>query len=160
MENPERKNVRISDFDYAAANYYFVTLCADKRRNIFSTVRRDVILSALGRMADDTFSELEQKFDVKVDRRTIMPDHIHFILIVPAQRATARGAPTLGRMIGAYKSIVAKKWRDYCRESGTAHFPIWQRNYYEHVIRNDRDLYETRQYIENNPLKLLQGSEK
>ncbi len=163
MDKPERKNNRIAEFDYASANYFFVTLCVDKRRKVLSSVCRGdpcgrpvVSLFPLGKIAEETFKETERRFGVEFDCRVIMPDHIHFVLIVPPQRATARVAPTLGQIVGAYKSIVSKKWRDYCRETGTEHFSVWQRNYYEHVIRNRQDLDETRRYIDNNPSGLLQ----
>jgi REP-associated tyrosine transposase len=82
-----------------------------------------------------------------------MPDHVHGILWLDG---TLRDAPTLGKVVGAFKAWATIKWRNYHRE---ANLPclnhLWQRDYYEHVIRNDEDLLLTREYILNNPLKAL-----
>ena len=73
-------------------------------------------------------------------------------MIVDLTRATARVAPTLGQVIGAYKSKVANLWLAECKRQGAAMPKVWQRNYYEHAIRNDRDHRECAEYIQNNPL--------
>ena len=74
-----------------------------------------------------------------------MPNHVHFICQIE-QRATARVAPTLGRIVGAFKSMAANQ----CRENGLTE-KLWQRGYYEHVIRNSDDYREVWEYIDANP---------
>ena len=92
-----------------------------------------------------------------------MPDHIHLVVIIQDDkhinepsfepRATARVAPTIGSIVGGYKSIVSNEW--LCKSRNMFMGEIWQRNYYEHVIRNASDLDEIRKYIDNNAIKWL-----
>jgi REP element-mobilizing transposase RayT len=85
-----------------------------------------------------------------------MPNHVHGIVVIkdsdknesPDQSAQPSGAPTLGIIVGAYKSAVARQLR-----SALLIGPVWQRNYYEHVIRNEADLDPVRQYIRDNPVR-------
>ena len=80
-----------------------------------------------------------------------MPNHIHFICRWDEKRATTRVAPTLGRIVGALKSITANQCRKADLEG-----PLWQRGYYEHVIRNDDDYQETCAYIDGNPARWVE----
>ena len=75
-----------------------------------------------------------------------MPDHIHFVVMIPEH-----GCVTLSQIVGAYKSVAAREWLEVCKSRGWTMGKLWQRNYYEHVIRNDRDLDEIRLYIAGNP---------
>ena len=93
-----------------------------------------------------------------IDKYVIMPNHIHFILIkndLIEERATARVATTVtvGRIVGAYKSVVANEWLKICKQSDEVMGKIWQRNYYEHVIRDENDYQIKWNYIEDNPIK-------
>ena len=105
-------------------------------------------LSCLGLIAESAFEKVERLYGVEFDSRTVMPNHVHFIVFLPGQQQL-----TLGRVVGAYKSLVVNEWRKYCCACGLQMGKIWQRNYYEHVIRCETELYEVRKYIEENPLK-------
>ena len=95
---------------------------------------------------------------VRVDAFVIMPDHVHGILWLDGSR---KDAPTLGRVIGAFKAWVTISWRNYHRDANIPCLShLWQRDYYEHVIRNDEDFDLTRAYILNNPLKALLRQEQ
>ena len=159
-ELPNRKSTRLPAYDYGQTGGYFVTVCTEGRRNTLARIRRgdpcgrpQLQLTDLGMAAKETFALVEKLYGVVFDIWTIMPNHIHFVVILPGQRATARVAPTLGRVVGAYKSIVYQRWRQLCGERGCTAAKIWQRNYYEHVVRNDQDLEEIRKYIDENPAK-------
>ncbi len=80
-----------------------------------------------------------------------MPNHIHFICTIDQPRATARVAPTLGRIVGALKSLSA----NLCREAGL-NGQLWQRSYHEHVVRNEKDYLEIWDYIDTNPAKWVE----
>ena len=86
----------------------------------------------------------------------IMPDHVHLLLVNAEERATARVAPTIGQVVGALKSLTVRDWREICNQRCQIMGKIWQRNYFEHVIRNEIDLRETRRYIDENPIKWLE----
>jgi REP element-mobilizing transposase RayT len=100
---------------------------------------------------------------VSLDAYVIMPNHFHGIVIVGAtlvvaplesKRAGARPAPTLGDIIGSFKSQCMRDWLRYVKRNNiTGSAKFWQRNYYEHIIRNENELNEIRKYIFENPLK-------
>ena len=75
-----------------------------------------------------------------------MPDHIHFVVMIPEDSETS-----LSQIVGAYKSMASREWLEVCKSRGWTMGKLWQRNFYEHVIRNDRDLDEIRRYIAGNP---------
>ena len=106
-------------------------------------------LSPYGRIADAVWINLPNKFEmVELDEYVVMPNHIHGIIGI---RATVKVAPTLGQIIGAYKSRVVHKCLGLAKIKDKFMGKLWQRNYYEHIIRNEDDLNRIRKYIHNNP---------
>ena len=102
----------------------------------------------LWRYCYEHFFRIRGRILSSIDTSVVMPNHVHFICRIAEDRATARVAPTLGRIVGAYKSIVAND----CRKAGLTG-RLWQRGYYEHVIRGDADYRDIYLYIEGNPSK-------
>ena len=160
---PRWKSIRLPAYDYAQNGAYFVTICTSQKRPLFGAVRRGgprgrppvspfVQLTPLGQIAQDTISCLGTICPVSVPCFVVMPTHIHAILVLE-QRATARVAPTLGQVVGAYKSKVANQWLAVCKERGTIMGQIWQRGYYDHIIRNQQDFDQTAAYILGNPAR-------
>lgn len=153
---PKRKNPRLENYDYSKGGGFFVTVCTEKRKNILSEIcrgdpcgRPQIKLTELGKTAEEVLKSLEERYDIILDEYIIMPDHIHFLIFIKSERATARVAPTLGRVVGAYKSLVTNEWRKKCGSCEK----IWQRNYFEHIIRNRQDFEEIKKYISDNPTK-------
>lgn len=148
-----RKSIRLKNYDYSSDGAYFITICTSDRQRILSNIRSPVIkLTAIGEIANSAFEYIEKLYDVEFDYRVIMPDHIHFILFLN-QKATARVAPTVDRVVGAYKSYISNERRKLLGKSCKT---MWQRGYFDHIIRNDADLNEVRRYIDNNPIAYLQ----
>jgi putative transposase len=144
-----RKSIRQPDHNYGLSGTYFITICSERREPVFDTPELRAILR-------ETWEALPTRFpDLGLDEFVIMPDHVHFIVRLEdnVQKPT-----TLGRIIGAYKSITTVKWLEHIKGTGME-CPgiIWQRGYHDHAIRDVRELEETRQYIRNNPIKLQQG---
>lgn len=140
-----RNSNRLPSYDYRSSGAYFITICTEKRQPVLD-------IPHIHTAVLEKWQQLPQRFPgVRIDAFVIMPDHVHGILWLDG---TLEDAPTIGKVIGAFKAWVTIAWRDYHRE---AHIPclshLWQRDYYEHVIRNDDDLHRTREYIVNNPLK-------
>jgi len=117
-------------------------------------------LNHYGKIADTSWTYLAQAYPyVGLDEWVIMPNHLHGIIIISANcRGGSRTAPTgerkmkpLGRLIGAFKTISTKQINFTRKTSGA---PFWQRNFYEHVIRDDHSLNRIREYIVTNPLQL------
>lgn len=166
---PRRKLTRLPDYDYAQNGAYFVTICAAEKQPLFGVVRRGdpcgrppippfVQLTPLGQIAQDLLVCLDTLCPVSVPCFVVMPNHIHAILVLE-RRATARVAPTLDQVVGGYKSRVAHQWLAACKERGTVMGKIWQRGYYEHVIRNQEDFDQTATYIRGNPARRADGRE-
>jgi putative transposase len=140
-----KSSIRLSTYDYRSTGAYFVTACAEGRMPVFE-------IPEMRQLLTETWQTLPERFPgVRLDEFVVMPDHIHGILWLDR---TAKNPPTLGRVIGAYKSLTTVGWLNYNKALGeTCSRHLWQRGYYEHVIRNDQDLELTRQYIRDNPLK-------
>ena len=147
-----RNSHRLPSYDYRSNGAYFITICTEKRQRVLEIP--SIHIALLGH-----WQQLPQRFPgVRVDAFAVMSDHVHGILWLDG---SLKDAPTVGKVIGAFKAWVTIAWRNYHKE---AHIPclshLWQRDYYEHVIRNDEDLHLTRKYILNNPLQGLLRQEQ
>jgi REP element-mobilizing transposase RayT len=157
-----RRSVRLPAFDYARPGAYFVTICTRDREQLFGDIADGVMrLSPLGRMARQEWTRTHDvRPDVTPDAFVVMPDHVHGILLLThdreAVRHTARGGATgprsgsVGAIVGQFKSVVTKRIN---ARRGTLHGVVWQRGYYERVIRGRTTLARIRQYIADNPAR-------
>jgi REP element-mobilizing transposase RayT len=168
--NPEihhRRSIRLKGYDYTQPGAYFVTFCAYQRIHLFGeVVDGNVILNDRGKIArDEWFKTAELRPYVKLyeDEFVIMPNHGHGIIwieddIVGARRRRAPtetiekfGKPVKGSIptiVRAYKSAVTYTVDKLENQRGAV---LWQKNYYEHIIRNERELHNIARYIINNP---------
>lgn len=154
---PTRKNPRLKDYDYTRAGAYFVTICTYQKQKIFGQIKSDVVaLNAYGELAEQIWQEMPTHFSaIHLDAFILMPNHVHGIVFIDGERARhasplRQQAPSLGTVIGAFKSSTTRLINKLRATPGA---PVWQRNYYEHVIRSEVSLSEIREYIVNNPLK-------
>ena len=159
MKNfPRRKSLRLPEYEYSSAGAYFITLCCNNRRCLFGdNIDAQVRLNPLGEICGEAWREIPDHFSaVELDEYVIMPNHLHGILLIKDERARhasplqpqGNDLPKLGHVVASFKSVVSRRIR---RLPGSAELKIWQRNYYEHVIRNNVSLNEIRTYIANNP---------
>lgn len=165
MDLPQRKKNRLPDYDYSTPNAYFITICTANRKNLFwdnagAIIDRplDVCLSAYGKIVDQAILAITRYYPmVSVDKYVIMPNHIHLLIQISAGVAgrsviaSTKGTddsrcPSLSVMIRQMKTAVS-------RQIG---YSIWQKSFYDHVIRNDRDYADIWEYIDNNPMKWLE----
>ena len=154
----QRRSIRLKEYDYASTGAYFVTLCVREWANVLASIEDEkVILSDFGRIARNCWLNIEERgTSVSLDEFVIMPNHMHGIILIDNDdlgRGGSRTAPTeipkpLGRLIGAFKTTSTKQINI---TRGAAGVPIWQRNYYEKIIRNDKMLSAIRAYIRANP---------
>jgi len=172
--NKHRRSIRLKEYDYGQPGAYFVTVCTHHRECLFGeTVDGEIVLSAFGKIAEDEWRRTSQmRGGLRLDESIVMPNHIHGIIVltgnpIPAnRRGTMHRAPTprleqfgtptsnsIPTIVRGIKSSVTQRINDL---RGTPGRPVWQRNYYEHVIRNEIDLEDIREYIQNNPLKWLE----
>jgi REP element-mobilizing transposase RayT len=144
-----RRSIRLPTYDYSRSGAYFVTLC---------TFQRELVLEsqAVAAVVIETWRTLPIRFpSISLDEFVIMPNHFHGIIVLQRDvvQGAASGAPTLGGVIRAFKSLSAIGAN---RTLGRSDRPFWQRNYYERVIRNEDELYRIREYILENPAKWAQ----
>ncbi len=155
-ELPKRKRNRLSDYDYSQNGVYHITICTANHRKILSEVipvgaiinRPQIKLSATGRIADSAIREIPVHYQsVSIEKYVIMPNHVHLLISINQAAENDNGrliiAPTVSRIIKQFKSEVTKK----------AGFSLWQKGFYDHIIRNDADYESVWIYIDENPLK-------
>ena len=147
-----RNSNRLPSYDYRSSGAYFITICTEKRQQVLE-------IPLIRTTLQEKWDQLPQRFPgVRLDTFVIMPDHMHGILWLDG---SVKDAPTLGSVVGALKAWVTLSWRNNHQE---VHIPclshLWQRDYYEHVIRNEEDLNLTREYILTNTLKALLKQEQ
>lgn len=156
MTDTRPKNMRLPRFDYTDAGPYFVTICLNSRIPRFGQVRDGVMhLNVAGARVEDVWTSLSNRFSgIYLDSYVVMPDHVHGILML---HDGSRDHPevSLGDVIKAFKSQSTLAYIHGVRQLGWPPFSrkLWQYNYYEHIIRNDRDLETKRAYIDRNPAR-------
>lgn len=162
-ERHHRRSIRLKGYDYTQAGAYFITICIQNHQCLFGTiVDSKMQLNDEGRMVQALWEQLPQRFPIELDAYVVMPNHFHAIVIIVGRvgaslvdahnRAGTRPVPTLGDIVGVFKSITTNEYIRGVRQHGWAPFrdKFWQRNYYEHVIRNEDSLNRIREYIQTN----------
>jgi putative transposase len=157
-----RRSIRLKGYDYAEPGAYFVTVCTRDRESLFGhVVNGDMHLNEAGEVAQRCWEDIPAHFPfVELDAFVIMPNHVHGIIVVPG-RGTACRAPTIEQfakpsvgtiptVVRSYKSSVTRHVNLARGAPGT---PVWQRNYYEHVVRSEPELNAIREYIQSNPAR-------
>jgi len=157
--------MRLQGYDYSQTGAYFITLCTRNRESLFGDiVEREMRLNVTGLIVAASWKWLATQYNhVELDEWVIMPNHLHGIIVITDDRmGGSRTAPTMrtttpesqrkpiGRLIGAFKTISTKRINEYRSKMGSG---IWQRNYYEHIIRNEPELSSIREYMQNNPMQ-------
>ena len=151
MDLPKRKQIRLKEFDYSQNGAYFVTICTKDRKMLFGDVEADSISA---RMIDRTFKQTIDKYsNVYCDKYVIMPNHFHAIIEI--KRADMESAPTISEIVQEFKRYSTLEYIKLVKEKLLPPFDkqIWQRSFYDHIIRNEYDYKEIWEYIDTNPLK-------
>ena len=155
MENPLRKQIRLKEYDYLQSGAYYVTLCTYKKQKLFGDIVGATLCGRPNRpdlLIEKWLYETERKFtNTKLDYFAIMPNHVHLILFLTSDHA---GSP-LPEIMDWFKTMTTNEYIKGVKTGIYKPFEkhLWQRSYFDHIIRNDKDLYNTRKYIEENPLK-------
>ena len=160
MEYQNRKINRLKNYDYSSNGLYFVTICTKDRVRYLSEIIEDPLsvgadiirpimtLTNIGKILEYSINDVKKHYDnISVLKYCIMPDHVHLILSINNEISIAEGgrmisAPTISTVIGSLKRFVSK-------ESGIS---IWQKSFHDHIIRNENELRDIWDYIENNPI--------
>jgi putative transposase len=132
-----RKSIRLKGFDYRRDGAYFVTICTDFKRNLIGQKEKLIL--------EEELNQLPSRFEgITLDYFVIMRNHLHIIFLFNDSSAS------LPKVVQALKSITTRR----LKRQGFRGEKFWQRNYYEHVVRDPGELQRVREYIQNNPLAL------
>jgi REP element-mobilizing transposase RayT len=166
-----RRSIRLPGYDYSQTGAYFVTICAHQKKHLFGEViEGEIKTNEIGEMIRLYWNHLPRRYpNVELDEFVLMPNHIHGIIrivravhepplppnAVKFVRGAIRESPLrrkmlLAKIIGYFKMNTAKRINEI---RGVAGVPVWQRNYYEHIVRNNDELNKIRDYIATNPLR-------
>jgi REP element-mobilizing transposase RayT len=179
--NPDkhyRQSIRLKGYDYTSPGAYFITICSHQRQCLFGAIVDDEMqMSKIGEIAKSCWRTIPDHFaKVQLGEFVVMPNHLHGIIFItdtcrgmalpcpyptmetscphpmmsPEERKFGKPiAGSLSTIVGSFKSAATKQINILRNAPGT---PVWQRNYYEHIIRHEGSLQYLRQYIHNNPL--------
>ena len=164
--NPDfhhRRSIRLHGYDYSQAGAYFITMCSYQKQPFFGTIRQNaILLSDIGEMvAEEWLNSAIVRPEIALDGWVIMPNHMHCIVVLhslvteerehhlePEHKGIVRReAHSLATCIGGFKGAVTRR----VNTISSTQQAVWQRNYYERVIRNERELNAYRTYIVLNP---------
>ena len=180
-----RRSIRLKGYDYSQTGYYFITLCTRDRQCWFGEVKNGkMYLNSIGSIvAKEWLNSAQIRQEIELDEWIVMPNHFHAIVIIHNEINENLGrtsenhiqgehfgniqgaslAPlrlrkprSLSTLISGFKAVVTKRINEIRQVSGVS---IWQRNYYEHIIRDELSLYNIRKYILENPLSWSEDPE-
>ena len=134
---PVRKRIRIKDYDYSKENIYFITICIKDRLELLGEIREEEIeLTQEGRIVENNINKIEEiYYNAIIHEYIIMPNHIHILLEIKNKKET-----TISKIIKHYKSNVSREIT----------YSIWQKSFYEHIVRNEKEYLKIVEYIQNN----------
>ncbi len=170
LERHHRRSIRLRGYDYTHAGAYFVTVCTWQRECVLGRIEDGILIpSEWGRIVDECWRALPSHFpNIALDAFAIMPNHVHGIIVIrnDSNSDDRRGeaflkAPnasplqgtqpgSLGAILQNFKSVSTRKIN---QTRDIPDLPVWQRNYYEHIVRDERELEGIREYIVNNPVR-------
>jgi REP element-mobilizing transposase RayT len=167
VNRQKRRSIRLQSYDYSRAGAYYITVCTRNRECLFgNVVNGQMQLNEAGRILQPVWEGLPQFYEgIELDAVVVMPNHLHGIVIICAAvgaihesplrpeppesvRVADRRRMLLSKVVGRFKMVSAKQVNDLRQTSGKA---LWQRNYYEHIVRDEESLNRIRQYIADNP---------
>jgi REP element-mobilizing transposase RayT len=146
---PQRKRIRLKDYDYSTAGFYFITICTYERKQTLCKIKKDlggglypsfsVQMTRVGKIVEEFINDIPKIYNnIIIDEYKILPNHLHMIIVLEIDNKY-----TISRIIGQFKKCVSKELRQI----------VWQKSYYEHIIRNKKEYIEIKSYIVNNLIK-------
>ena len=162
MSLTKRKPTRLNGYDYSAPGAYFITICTYNRRKILSEIVGDVHerpaiqLTQYGILANEIIKKIPERFNVKIDKYVIMPNHIHLLISLPAnsirdERASplqSKQHSVIANIVGYLKMNVTKKIHEINKNE-----IVWQRLSNDHIIRGENDYQKIWEYIDTNVIR-------
>lgn len=168
---PQRKRLRIKNYDYSQCGFYYITVCTHNKQNLFGEIENNMIkLNHVGKIVAFTLNDLPNHNNINLHQYIIMPNHIHAIIEIPNRRersvtvlqiesATIKesrnfhgGIPEIIRQFKTFSSKRINSISDI-QNNIRSQQKIWQKSYYEHIIRNQEEYIRITKYIIENPVK-------
>ena len=147
MNFKTRKPNRLKNYDYSQNGVYFITVCVKNRNPILSYIPvgvNCVRLSKIGKVVEEEINNISKIYaNVTVENYVIMPNHIHLLVFIDRFSGRTQFAPTISRIIKQFKGVITKRLGK----------SIWQKGFYDHIIRDEYDFQIRWQYIEDNPYR-------
>ena len=178
LSQSRRRSTRLRGYDYGQTGGYFVTICVQDQKCLFGKIiDGQMQLNDIGKIVIECWNRIPQHFfSAELDVYVVMPNHLHGIILLNTKRSTSAcpsfysqpnrhgevpspvspnrrtkiPSPTLGQVVAYFKYQSTKCINQLRDMPGTR---VWQRNYYDHVLRDDIDLQRIRQYITDNPMQ-------
>lgn len=134
---PSRKRIRLQYYDYSEENMYFITICIKDRLEILGKIiEENIKLTKEGNIVKENINRIQKIYkNVIIDEYVIMPNHIHILLLI-----NYKSNATISKIIKHFKTNITRE----------IEYSIWQKSFYEHVIRNEREYLQIKEYIKNN----------
>ncbi len=152
MKTPQRKSLRLKNYDYTQNSFYFITICIQNKACLLGEIiDQKMILNNAGLMIDKIWHEIPKYYEgFHLHEFVLMPNHIHGIIEISSHGKTLGLSDVLQR----FKTLTTNKYIHGVKDHHWKKFQkkLWQRSYYEHIIRNEKTLEEIQTYIINNPV--------
>ncbi len=151
-----RRSIRLRNYDYRQEGAYFVTICTYRHAKLFGTIiDGQMLANDLGETVRQQWEYMSKaRSNVLLDHFVVMPNHLHGVIVIEvAQKngsSTTVKSGSLGAIVGQFKAAVTRWAKAHGLDEG---YPVWQRNYYERIVRDEKSLNRFRQYIIENPAR-------
>ena len=163
-QKPERKSVKLKYYDYSTPGLYYITLCTHEKKHLFGWVKKEkLVLNQAGKMLVKWLFKIETKFNViKCIHHQVMPNHLHGIIKISDKITEVEnnpdgsphgGSPTLFDVVGWFKTMTTNEYIKRVKNDGWQRFDqkLWQRSFYESIIRDEEEYEHAVLYINRNP---------
>ncbi|MBK8187926.1 MAG: transposase [Cellvibrio sp.] len=155
--NPEihhRKSIRLKNYDYSALGFYFITICCHQQLPLLGKIRNGLMHNNdIGNLVVQCWLAIAKQYShIKLHEYVVMPNHFHGIIEIGGfDQGAINCAPTIGNIVRGFKGRSTRVFNQLNRfPSGNS---LWQRNYHEHIIRNETSYTKICEYIQTNPLR-------
>lgn len=149
---PRRRNPRLCGYDYSSEGLYFVTICTHRRQPLFGEIIGDTMhLNQAGKAVEEIWDRMFRSAE-GFNTWIVMPNHLHAIVAITNadDPGTTPKRKPLGRLVAAFKASSRKRINEIRQRPGNE---VWQRNFYEHIIRSERSFKRIAAYIHENPMR-------
>ena len=152
-----RKRMRLKDYDYSQEGMYYLTICTKNKRKLFSEIENNrVKLNQFGEIIDHTLNDLTNHNNIIIHNYVIMPNHIHVLIQICREQSVTVPEKSISEIVRQFKGFSSKRINTLLIRNGYEPFhtgELWQKSFYDHIIRNENEFINKWKYIDRNPIK-------